>query len=134
MLQKANDSNKNNEDLKIKEKVKEKKRRQESDSDYSSHIENAEGEDEGENYEDELISHVTSDVHIEPVNIAMKKSLQRKDLVLYERLNRGEMNSEVSDLLSYKSGGVCRVWERDIEQVNYNPLDCNFYIFKHLYI
>ena len=107
MLQKANDSNKNNEDLKIKEKVKEKKRRQESDSDYSSHIENAEGE--GENYEDELISHVTSDVHIEPVNIAMKKSLQRKDLVLYERLNRGEMNSEVSDLLSYKSGGVCRV-------------------------
>ena len=105
MLQKANDSNKNNEDLKIKEKVKEKKRRQESDSDYSSHIENA----EGENDEDELISHVTSDVHIEPVNIAMKKSLQRKDLVLYERLNKREMNSEVSDLLSYKSGGVCRV-------------------------
>lgn len=47
-----------------------------------------------------------SEVDISPINIAMKKSLRIKDLTQFEKLNRGEINSQISDILSHDSKGV----------------------------
>ena len=70
--------------------------------------------DKANNYDGGYKQDDAKEVTIVSKNIAMKKSLDQHNVFQFEQLERNEINSEIDDILSMNSDGICRFCNRDL--------------------